>query len=70
MTEAEVLEHLGVPALITEQPRTGGQSPPPAGQERREQRRYTYYYLSTSGMPDILITFEDGMVVKTGSAAP
>jgi hypothetical protein len=66
MTEAEVVQRLGPPALITEQPPTHVQVPTPTGIEFREKRRYTYYYLGPSQDLDTLITLEDGVVIHTG----
>ena len=66
MTETAVLERLGAPDLITEQPRTLVQVPTPTGVEFRDKRRYTYYYHGPSQRLDRLITFEDGTVVETG----
>jgi hypothetical protein len=66
MTEAEVVQHLGPPVLITEQPPTQVQVPTPTGVEFREKRRYTYYYLGPSQDLDTLITLEDGVVIHTG----
>jgi hypothetical protein len=66
MTEAEVVQRLGPPVLITEQPPTHVQVPTTTGIEFREKRRYTYYYLSPSQDLDTLITLEDGVVIHTG----
>ena len=66
MTEAEVVQHLGPPVLITEQPSLRVQIPTPAGIEFREKRRYTYYYLGPSQELDTLITLEDGVVIHKG----
>ena len=66
MTEAEVVQLLGPPELITEQPSTRVQVPTPTGIEFREKRRYTYYYLGSSQNLDTLITLEDGVVINTG----
>jgi hypothetical protein len=66
MTEAEVVQRLGPPVLITEQPPAQVQVPTPTGIEFREKRRYTYYYLGPSQDLDTLITFEDGVVIHTG----
>jgi len=66
MTEAEVVQLLGPPVLITEQPSSRMQVPTPTGIEFREKRRYTYYYLGPSQDLDTLITLEDGVVVNTG----
>ena len=66
MTEAEVVQRLGPPVLITEQPSSRVQVPTPAGIEFREKRRYTYYYLGPSQELDTLITLEDGVVIQTG----
>jgi len=64
MSEAEVIQHLGPPGIIAEQPRMQVRVPTPNGVEFREKRRYTYYYPGTSQVVDTLITFEDGVVVK------
>jgi hypothetical protein len=66
MTEAEVVERLGPPVLITEQPSTRVQVSTPTGLEFHEKRRYTYYYLGPSEDLDTLITLEDGVVIRTG----
>ena len=66
MTEAEVVERLGPPVLITEQPSAPVQVPTPTGIEFREKRRYTYYYLGPSQELDTLINLEDGVVINTG----
>jgi hypothetical protein len=66
MTEAEVVQHLGPPVLITEQPSAYVQIPTPTGIEFREKRRYMYYYLGPSQDLDTLITLEDGVVINTG----
>src|ERR1051326_6246514 len=66
MTEAEVVQRLGPPVLITEQPAAPVQVPTPTGLEFHDKRRYTYYYLGPSQDPDTLITLEDGVVVSTG----
>lgn len=66
MTEAEVVQRLGPPVLITEQPSAPIQVPTPTGIEFRDKRRYTYYYLGPSQEPDMLITLEDGVVISTG----
>ena len=66
MTEAEVVQRLGPPVLITEQPSAPVQVPTPTGIEFREKRRYTYYYLGPSQDLDTLITLEDGVVINTG----
>jgi hypothetical protein len=63
MSEAEVVNRLGPPGMISEQPRTPVQVSTPSGIEFREKRRYTFYYPGTSQMRDMLITFEDGVVV-------
>ena len=64
MSEAEVIQRLGPPGMIAEQPRMQVRIPTPNGVEFREKRRYTYYYPGTSQVMDMLITFEDGVVVK------
>ena len=66
MTEAEVVQRLGPPVLITEQPPTQVQVPTPTGIGFREKRRYTYYYLGPSQDLDTRITLEDGVVIHTG----
>jgi hypothetical protein len=66
MTEAELVQRLGPPVLITEQPSTRVQVPTPMGIEFREKRRYTYYYIGPSQDLDTLITLEDGVVISTG----
>jgi hypothetical protein len=66
MTEAEVVQRLGPPVLIMEQPPAPVQVPTPTGMEFREKRRYTYYYLGQSQDLDMLITLEDGVVVNPG----
>jgi len=65
MAEAEVVERLGPPVLITEQPSTRVQVPTPTGLEFRDKRRYTYYYLGPSEDLDTVITLEDGVVINT-----
>jgi hypothetical protein len=65
MTEAEVVQRLGPPVLITEQPSTRVQVLTPTGLEFHEKRRYTYYYLGPSEDLDTLITLEDGVVINT-----
>jgi hypothetical protein len=64
LTEAEVVQRLGPPVLITEQPSARVQVPTPTGIEFREKRRYTYYYLGPSQELDTLITLEDGVVIN------
>jgi hypothetical protein len=64
MSEAEVIQRLGPPGMVSEQPRMQVRVPTPNGVEFREKRRYTYYYPGTSQAVDMLITFEDGVVVK------
>jgi len=66
MTEAEVVQHLGPPVLITEQPPARVRVPTPTGLEFREKRRYTYYYLGPSQDLDTQITLEDGVVISPG----
>ena len=68
MSEAEVIQRLGPPGMIAEQPRVPVRVPTPNGVEFREKRRYTYYYPGTSQSIDMLITFEDGVVVKLKAA--
>ena len=53
--------------MIAEQPRTSVQVHTPPGTHSREKRRYSYYYPGTAQMRDTLITFEDGVVVDTGT---
>ena len=65
MTEAEVVQRLGPPVLITEQPSAPVRVPTPTGIEFREKRRYTYYYLGASQELDTVITLEDGVVIRT-----
>jgi len=66
MTEAEVVQRLGPPVLITEQPSAPVQVATPTGIEFREKHRYTYYYLGPSQELDTLINLEDGVVINTG----
>jgi hypothetical protein len=66
MTEAELVQLLGPPVLITEQPSAPMQVPTPTGIEFREKRRYTYYYLGPSQDLDTSIILEDGVVISTG----
>ena len=66
MTEAELVQLLGPPVLITEQPSAPMQVPTPTGIEFREKRRYTFYYLGPSQDLDTPIALEDGVVVSTG----
>jgi hypothetical protein len=66
MTEAEVVQRLGPPVLITEQPSARVKVPTPTGIGFHEKRRYTYYYLGPSQDLDTLITLEDGVVISTG----
>ena len=66
MTEAEVVQRLGPPVLITEQPPAPVQVPTATGIEFREKRRYTFYYLGSSQELDTLITLEDGVVINMG----
>jgi hypothetical protein len=66
MTEAEMVQLLGPPVLVTEQPAIRVSVPTPKGIEFREKRRYTYYYLGPSQDLDTLITLEDGVVISTG----
>lgn len=65
MSETKVIQRLGPPGMMTEQPRTPMQVPLPNGVEFREKCRYTYYYPGTLQSIDLLITFEDGVVVDT-----
>lgn len=64
MAETEVIQRLGEPALVLEEPRTMVQVRTPNGIEFREKRRYTYYYPGTTQILDTYIMFEDGQVVK------
>ena len=66
MTEAEVVQRLGPPVLITEQPSAPVQVATPTGIEFREKHRYTYYYLGPSQELDTLINLEDGVVINMG----
>jgi hypothetical protein len=66
MTEAEMVQLLGPPVLVTEQPAVRVSVPTPTGIAFHEKRRYTYYYLGPSQDLDTLITLEDGVVVSTG----
>jgi hypothetical protein len=66
MTEAEIIQLLGPPVLVTEQPAERVSVPGSTGVESREKRRYTYYYLGPSQDLDTLITLEDGIVINTG----
>ena len=68
MSEAEVIQRLGPPGMIAEQPRLPVRVPTPNGVEFREKRRYTYYYPGPSQALDMLVTFEDGVVVKVKAA--
>ena len=63
MSDAEVVQRLGPPVLVSEQPRTLVKVQTPNGVEFRDKRHYTYYYPGTSQSMDMLITFEDGVVV-------
>ena len=63
MSETEVVNRLGPPGMISEQPRTLVQVPTPNGIEFHEKRRYTYYYPGTSQRMDRRIIFEDGVVI-------
>jgi len=69
MSDAEVVQRLGPPALVSEQPLTPVQVQTPNGVEFREKRRYTYYYSGPSENMDMLITFEDGVVVDKQTVA-
>ena len=66
MTEAEIVQLLGPPELVMEQPAVRVSVPTPTGIEFHEKRRYTYYYLGPSQDLDTLITLEDGVVISTG----
>ena len=63
MSDAEVVQRLGPPVMVSEQPRTPVQVQTSNGVEFREKRHYTYYYPGSSQSMDMLITFEDGVVV-------
>jgi hypothetical protein len=63
MSDAEVVQRLGPPVMVSEQPRMLVQVHIPNGVEFREKRHYTYYYPGPSQRMDLLITFEDGVVV-------
>lgn len=65
MSESEVVQRLGPPGMIIEQPRVATA----LGGTVREKRRYAYYYPGTAPTPDILVTFEDGVVVARDKAA-
>ena len=65
MSDAEVLQRLGPPGMVSEQPRMRVQVPTPSGLAFREQRRYTYYYPGPVQGMDLRITFADGVVVDT-----
>src|SRR5262249_45305627 len=69
MSDAEVVQRLGPPVMVSEQPRTSVQVQTPNGIEFREKRRYTYYYSGPSQSMDLLITFEDGVVVDKHTVA-
>ena len=69
MSDAEVVQRLGPPVMVSEQPRTLVRVQTPNGVEFREQRHYTYYYPGQSERMDILITFEDGVVVDKRQGA-
>jgi hypothetical protein len=69
MTEAEMVQLLGPPVLVTEQPAVRVSVPTPTGIEFHEKRRYTYYYLGPSQELDTLIILEDGVVINTGKGA-
>ena len=64
MSEAEVVQRLGEPALVLEMPRAQVKVRTPNGIEFREKRRYTYYYPGATRIPDTYIMFEDGQFVK------
>lgn len=65
MTEAEIVQLLGPPVLVTEQPAARVSVSTPTGIAFHEKRRYTYYYLGPSQDLDTLITLEDGVVINT-----
>ena len=69
MSDAEVIQHLGPPGMVTEQPRTLVQVPTPNGIAFREKRRYTYYYPGSAQARALRITFEDGVVVDKRQGA-
>jgi hypothetical protein len=69
MSDAEVVQRLGPPVMVSEQPRTAVKVQTPDGVEFREKRHYTYYYPGASQNMDMLITFEDGVVVDKHTVA-
>jgi len=69
MSDAEVVQRLGPPAMVSEQPLTPVKVQTPNGVEFREKRHYTYYYPGSSPNMDMLITFEDGVVVDKRTMA-
>ncbi len=69
MSDAEVVQRLGPPVMVSEQPRTLVRVQTPNGVEFREKRHYTYYYPGPSQSMDLLITFEDGVVVDRRQGA-
>ena len=69
MSDAEVVQRLGPPVMVSEQPRTPLKVQTPNGVEFREKRHYTYYYSGPSQSMDMLITFEDGVVVDKRTVA-
>ncbi len=69
MSDAEVVQRLGPPAMVSEQPLTPVKVQTPNGVEFREKRHYTYYYPGSSQNMDMLITFEDGVVVDKRTMA-
>ena len=69
MSDAEVVQRLGPPVMVSEQPRTPVKVQTPNGVEFHEKRHYTYYYPGPSQSMDMLITFEDGVVVDKRTVA-
>ena len=69
MSDAEVVQRLGPPVMVSEQPRMPVKVQTPNGIEFREKRHYTYYYPGPSQSMDMLITFEDGVVVDKRTVA-
>ena len=64
MSEAAVIQRLGEPDEVREEPRLLVQVSPP-GQPKvlREKRRYTFVYPGNQQIMDTYIRFEDGVVV-------
>ena len=65
MSEAEIVQLLGPPGLVMEQPAVRVSVPTPTGMAFHEKRRYTYYYclLYTSPSP------RDGLLSRMPSSA-